>query len=89
MVLKFTVRPKPSFLILRKKINHPFSLLIGELLAAFFIPPKSEADVSPHGKQEKLCFKEVLVVFLTQGFLPMTAQDLPCEGSPWQACLEL
>lgn len=88
VILKFTLRPKPRFLISRKKKS--FFLTDGCVAGSFLISPKSEADVSPHGKQEKLCLEKVLVVvFLTQGSLPMIALDLPCQGSPWQACLEL
>lgn len=72
------------------KKKKSFFLTDGCVAGSFLISPKSEADVSPHGKQEKLCLEKVLVVvFLTQGSLPMIALDLPCQGSPWQACLEL
>lgn len=81
-VLKLTLRPKPSFLILRKK-KLSFFLADGCVAGTFLISLKSEADVPPHGKQEKLCLEKGVVVLLTEGFLPMIALGLPCQGSPW------
>lgn len=76
------------FNIKRKEIS--FFRTDGCVAGSFLISSKSEADVSPHRKQEKLCLEKLLlVVFLTQGHLPVIALNVPCQGSPWQACLEL